>query len=62
MPGYEPGNWSIAVYNRWGRLVYQQASYHNDWQADGQPAGVYYYHLRHKRSQQELKGWVQVVR
>ncbi|MCB2407939.1 gliding motility-associated C-terminal domain-containing protein [Hymenobacter lucidus] len=62
LTGYEAGHWAITVYNRWGRAVYEQVGYQNDWQADNQPAGVYYYQLRHLTTNERLKGWVEVVR
>ncbi|UOG76524.1 gliding motility-associated C-terminal domain-containing protein [Hymenobacter tibetensis] len=62
MKAFQPSNWSVAIFNRWGKQVYYQVSYQNDWQADGQPAGIYYYMLRHKNTHEELKGWVEVVR
>ncbi|UOQ70086.1 gliding motility-associated C-terminal domain-containing protein [Hymenobacter cellulosilyticus] len=62
LQNYDAQNWDIVIYNRWGRLVFQQAGYRNGWQADNQPAGVYYYQLRHKATQQVLKGWLEVVR
>ncbi|WP_022825562.1 gliding motility-associated C-terminal domain-containing protein [Hymenobacter norwichensis] len=59
--GLEPGAWRLEVYNRWGRQVYNRASYHSgEWRALEQPAGVYYYRL--SRSGQQFKGWVEVVR
>jgi gliding motility-associated-like protein len=60
--GLEPETWTLQVYNRWGRLVYEQARYRNDWDGAGQPAGVYYYLLRHAESGQQLKGWLEVQR
>lgn len=57
-----PGtDWSLAVYNRWGRQVYNTAAYHNDW-GDAASAGVYYYLLRQPTTGTTYKGWVEVVR
>jgi gliding motility-associated-like protein len=59
--GLEPGAWRLEVYSRWGRLVYEQASYRSgQWQAEGQSAGVYYYRL--SRGSQQYQGWVEVAR
>lgn len=52
----------LQVFNRWGRLVYETATYHNDWTGAGQPAGVYYYLLRQPACGLNLKGWVEIVR
>lgn len=59
--GLELGEWQLEVYNRWGRQVFLQAKYRSgEWMAHDQPAGVYYYRL--SRSNQQYKGWVEVVR
>jgi len=36
----------IALYNRWGRLVYEARNYSNGFNAEGLSSGVYYYTLR----------------
>ena len=53
--------WSLDVYNRWGRTVYQTANYHNDWGA-GAAAGMYYVLLRRPATGFQYKGWVEVLR
>ena len=58
--GAEP--WSLAVYNRWGKQVYETSSYQQNWNADGLADGVYFYLLRQARSAQQVKGWIEVVR
>ncbi|MET4073479.1 gliding motility-associated C-terminal domain-containing protein [Hymenobacter sp. UYCo722] len=60
--GLLAADWSLRVYNRWGREVYQQASYDNRWDAPGQPDGSYFYQLRQRTTGQVLKGWVEVRR
>lgn len=52
---------SLKVFSRWGQEVYATADYHNNWAAEGLPAGLYYYLLRDADDRQ-VKGWVQVVR
>ncbi|MFD1467299.1 gliding motility-associated C-terminal domain-containing protein [Hymenobacter caeli] len=52
---------SLKVFSRWGQEVYATADYHNDWDAHGLAAGLYYYLLRDADDRQ-VKGWVQVVR
>jgi gliding motility-associated-like protein len=59
--GLLEGTFAIAVYNRWGRLVYQQAQYHNDWDAADQGAGIYYY-LVTTAAGQHYKSWLEVLR
>lgn len=51
----------MEIFNRWGRKVYEQANYANNWGGDNQPAGVYYYLLTDRNGAQ-TKGWVEVVR
>jgi gliding motility-associated-like protein len=62
LEGMKPQQWSVDIYNRWGRLVYHQASYDNAWDAAQQPPGTYYYRLYNSQNSQQLKGWVEVVR
>ncbi|WP_201985970.1 gliding motility-associated C-terminal domain-containing protein [Hymenobacter rubidus] len=51
----------VEIYNRWGRKVYEQANYQNNWGGDNQPAGVYYYLVTSSTGAQ-TKGWLEVVR
>ena len=51
----------LQVYSRWGQKVFEAAAYQDDWNAAGQPAGVYYYLLTYPDGQR-IKGWVEVVR
>ncbi len=62
LPGQDPSHWNVQIFNRWGRLVYQQATYRNEWNAADQPAGLYYYRLGNSLTSQHLTGWVEVVR
>lgn len=62
LAGYPLGYWSLTIYNRWGRVVYTNPLYANEWSADGQPAGVYYYLLQHPPTGAKLRGWVEVMR
>jgi gliding motility-associated-like protein len=51
----------LQLFNRWGRLVQQYENYQNEWSAQDQPAGTYYYCLTDRQGQ-TAKGWVEVVR
>jgi gliding motility-associated-like protein len=57
----EYGKWELKIYNRWGKLIYQNPAYKNEWTAEGISAGVYYYELSHSLSGKVLKGWVSIV-
>ena len=51
----------LQLYSRWGRLVLDEAAYHDDWSAEGLPAGVYYYLITYVGGTRQ-KGWVEVVK
>ncbi|WP_216679131.1 DUF7948 domain-containing protein [Hymenobacter siberiensis] len=51
----------LQVFSRWGQKVFEAAAYHDEWNADGQPNGVYYYLATYPDGQQ-LKGWLEVRR
>lgn len=58
--GVAASTFAIAVYNRWGRVVYQQANYLNNWDAAGQADGLYYY-LVTTETGQHYKSWLEVL-
>jgi len=60
--GLRAADWSIRLYNRWGREIYTQAKYDNSWAAQGQPDGLYYYLLSNGATSRQYKGWVEVSR
>ncbi len=39
---YHP-NTSIIIFDRWGRKVYENSNYNNEWKADGNSDGTYFY-------------------
>ncbi|GAB3859872.1 hypothetical protein GCM10028822_37140 [Hymenobacter terrigena] len=51
----------LQVFSRWGQRVFEAATYRDDWNAEGQPDGVYYYLASYPDGHQ-LKGWVEVRR
>ncbi len=55
------GQWTLEIYNRWGKLVHENQSYQNDWHAEGLAEGTYYY-LLIAPDETSCKGWVEVVR
>jgi hypothetical protein len=52
---------SLVVYDRWGKEVYRNTSYRDDWNAPNGEEGVYYYELD-VAGQAQCKGWVHVIR
>lgn len=51
----------LEIYNRWGRKVYSNNNYQNDWDGTGLADGVYYYVLTLMRDAQQVgfEGWHQ---
>jgi hypothetical protein len=62
VPGASPpAQLSVSIYNRWGKQVYQNPDYRNDWTAKDIEAGVYYYEVTIK-DETTCKGWVHVIK
>ncbi|MDF2159443.1 gliding motility-associated C-terminal domain-containing protein, partial [Algoriphagus sp. CAU 1675] len=56
---------SITIFNRYGDHVLEQDDYRNDWTANGQVAGTYFYVLTAVDStgrEHTFKGWIQVIK
>jgi gliding motility-associated-like protein len=53
--------WAVEIFDRWGRRVYQNANYANEW-GENAGAGIYYYLLRRVSPNAVHKGWVEVIR
>jgi hypothetical protein len=54
-----PG-WKLEVYDRWGKHVYSNAAYQNDWGSDVQ-GGVYFYRITSPLGA-ACKGWLHVLK
>ncbi len=54
-------NSSLAVYNRWGTLVYSSDNYDNSWDGEGATDGIYYY-IYHKNGEAPIPGWIDIAR
>ncbi|MCB2377345.1 gliding motility-associated C-terminal domain-containing protein [Hymenobacter sp. BT635] len=54
-------DYTMTFFNRWGKEVYKTGRYANDWKAEQQPAGVYYYLLTLPTGK-SYKGWFEVVK
>ena len=59
--GLPNGSWSLEMYDRWGRKVYETTAYRNDWGETAAP-GVYYYLLHRSGVAASYKGWLEVMR
>lgn len=60
LQGLAPGSCAVEVYNRWGRKVYENTAYHNEWGGEGL-GGTYYYIVRQVASGRAYRGWLEVV-
>lgn len=40
----------LEVFNRWGKKIYENANYHNDWNGNGYADGVYYFIITFPRN------------
>jgi gliding motility-associated-like protein len=61
----EMGKCDVKVYNRWGKLVYANADYNNDWDGTSEgkplPEGAYVFIIK-SENQGVMKGTVNIVR
>jgi len=51
----------LTVYNRWGKLAYENTNYNDSWSGEGLEAGTYYYEVEIE-NEPLCKGWVQIIR
>lgn len=56
-----PGT-TLLLYDRWGRVVYEDSNYQNNWNAPGMVDGVYYYVLSGPGFKTPLAGFVHILR
>jgi gliding motility-associated-like protein len=60
------GTCNVRVVDRWGKQVYQQDNYQNDWQGtsgrDVLPDGTYYYIITFRDSREVYKGALTILR
>ncbi len=45
----------LTVYDRWGKKVFEQSPYLNNWDGDNLPSGTYFVVLRYKKKKEEYK-------
>lgn len=51
----------LQIFDRSGRSVYRKKNYVNEWNAQGLPKAVYFYHFTTLKNKKSLKGWVHVI-
>jgi gliding motility-associated-like protein len=51
----------LQIFSRWGQRVFEAVGYDNDWDASGQPTGMYFYLLAYPDGRR-VRGWVEVMR
>jgi gliding motility-associated-like protein len=53
----------LIIYDRWGKKIFDQADYKNDWGGDGHPDGTYYWVLRTRGQLQSIvtKGTLNIL-
>lgn len=52
----------LYVYNRWGKLIFSDNSYTNDWSAANVPLGVYFYITTLGCNNKLIKNWLHVLK
>ena len=55
-------NSAIRIYDRSGKEVFSSNQYQNDWSAENLPSGTYFYWMLESCTNNEIKGWIQVLR
>ncbi len=60
-------NYSLTVFNRWGRPVFKSSNAQEAWKPMNEEGGTYFYQLSLLKSgaesrQEEYKGWIQIVK
>lgn len=57
-PDYTGGE--LIIVNRWGKTIYQNSVYQNEFDGKETSDGIYYYHYK-SPCQKEYKGWLQII-
>jgi len=60
--GIENQTWRLEIYNRWGNKIFETNNYQNDWNADKNPDGVYYYIFSNSEYNKTYNGQISVYR
>jgi len=51
----------LEIINRWGKVLYKDKDYQNNWNGNDLPAGTYFYEI-HLKEDVSCKGWLQVLK
>jgi gliding motility-associated-like protein len=51
----------LTIFNRWGRIIYKDKDYQNNWNGQDIPAGTYFYEIQ-LETDVKCKGWLQVLK
>ena len=60
--GLEDKAWQFEVFNRWGKRVYRNDHYQNDWNGEGLEEGTYFYSLQQQSRCNRFSGWIVIKR
>jgi gliding motility-associated-like protein len=58
----DDGRWTLEVFDRWGKVIFADGVYKNDWSAEGLRDGMYFYSMLNNVTREVKRGWVQVIR
>jgi gliding motility-associated-like protein len=51
----------LKIFNRWGKVLYKDTDYQDNWNGEDVPAGTYYYEIQ-LEDNASCKGWLQVLK
>ena len=60
--GIKSNSFELTVYNQWGKQVYKNNNYKEDWKGGDLNDGNYYYILKDLENNFTHKGWLQILR
>lgn len=58
--GIDSGDWDLTIHNRWGKEVYRNTHFKNNW-ISTEKDGTYYYYLKHQDQCNDYKGWLYIT-
>jgi len=51
----------LKIFNRWGKILYEDPDYRNNWNGNDVPSGTYFYEIQ-LEDDATCKGWLQVLK